>query len=320
MFDLETGDELWRAGPDASADLTLSDMKRSFPSEIRVLDLSGDGFANRMYAVDVGGQIWRFDITNGNAPSQLVAGGVIAQFGPEGQALVTPSNSRRFYSAPDVALLSDHSHDRTYLSINVGSGYRAHPLDSTASDRFYSLRDPDVFNRLTQSQYDSYSVAQDSDLVDVAGIFGVSLSLGSRGWKFSVPANEKILAEAAVFNDTVFFVTLEPNGGASDDLCMPGGNTNRVYRLDIQNGNPLVDPGTLDPDDPTGVDAARVTELEQGGVAVRPTFLFPSPLDAENCTGEDCAPPPIGCFGLECFDPGFDNRPVRNTWSHDVLE
>jgi type IV pilus assembly protein PilY1 len=152
----------------------------------------------------------------------------------------------------------------------------------------------------------------------VAGIFGVSLSLGSRGWKFSVPANEKILAESAVFNDTVFFVTLEPNGSASGDPCMPGGNTNRIYRLDIRNGNPLVDLGTLDPGDPTGVDAARITVLEQGGIAMRPTFLFPSP--SENCTGEDCAPPPIGCFGLECFNTEFDNRPVRTLWTQDDVE
>ena len=72
--------------------------------------------------------------------------------------------------------------------------------------------------------------------------------------------------------------------------------------------------------DPEGVDEARVTELEQGGVAVRPIFLFPSPLDPDNCQGEECAPPPIGCVGVECFQPGFSNNPVRTLWSQDGVE
>ena len=45
------------------------------------IDLDGNGFADRMYAADMGGQVWRFDITNGQPAASLVAGGVIAQLG-----------------------------------------------------------------------------------------------------------------------------------------------------------------------------------------------------------------------------------------------
>lgn len=319
MLDLETGAELWRAGPDAAADLTLSRMTRSIPSRIRVLDLSGDGFADRMYAADLGGQIWRFDINSGLNTSQLVQGGVIAQFGAEGQGTVSAANTRRFYAAPDVALFKDNVHGRRYLSINIGSGYRAHPLDKSAADRFYSLRDADVFNKLSQSQYDSYQIVQDGDLVDVAGKFDISLPIGSRGWKFTLPPGQKILAESATFDNSVFFVSFEPQV-ASADPCQAGLSVNRLYRVSVLNGDPVVDLDTLDPNDPEGVDEARVTELEQGGVAVRPIFLFPSPLDPENCQGEECAPPPIGCVGVECFQPGFSNNPVRTLWTQDGVE
>ena len=84
MLDLETGAQVWRAGRDAAADLPLTKMTRAIPARIRVLDLNGDGFADRMYAADLGGQIWRFDIRNGLTPVNLVAGGVIARFGAEG--------------------------------------------------------------------------------------------------------------------------------------------------------------------------------------------------------------------------------------------
>ena len=71
--------------------------------------------------------------------------------------------------------------------------------------------------------------------------------------------------------------------------------------------------------DPADADEARVTDLEQGGIAPKPTFFFPSPTDP-NCTGEDCSPPPVGCVGVECFDPGFPNFPVRTLWTQDGID
>ena len=42
---------------------------------------NGDGYSDRMYAADLGGRIFRYDITNGNSASTLVAGGVFAALG-----------------------------------------------------------------------------------------------------------------------------------------------------------------------------------------------------------------------------------------------
>jgi len=317
MLDLETGDELWRAGADAGADLTLPMMTRSIPSGIRVVDMSGDGIADRMYAADLGGQVWRFDISSGQSPANLVAGGVIARFGAEGMSGAGPADTRRLYSTPDLSMFTDRQDDRRYLAISLGSGYRAHPLDKGAADRFYSLRDPDVFRKLSQLEYDNYPIAYDADLVDVSGQLNVSLSPTDRGWKFVLPPDEKILAESRTFDDTIYFVSFEPDV-ASIDPCQAGLSINRLYRVTVANGDPVTNLETLDPDDPTAIDEARVTKLEQGGIAVRPIFLFPSPLDPD-CEGEECAPPPIGCVGVECFDPGFPNNPVRTLWTQDGI-
>ena len=65
-------------------------------------------------------------------------------------------------------------------------------------------------------------------------------------------------------------------------------------------------------------DQLRVQDLAQGGIAPSPRFLFPSP--ESNCTGDDCNPPPLGCIGVECFDPGFENNPVRTLWTQDGIE
>jgi type IV pilus assembly protein PilY1 len=318
MLDLKTGTELWRAGRDVGADRQLANMTRAFPSQIRVIDINGDHFADRMYASDVSGQIWRFDIFKGQAPSALVTGGVIGRFGAEGLASPSAADTRRIYNSPDISIFQDKA--RRYIAVSIGSGYRAHPLDNSATDRFYSLRDPDIFNQLTQAQYDSYDVATDADMVEVSGQVGVTLNPGDRGWKFTLPATQKILADSVTFDDSIFFVGFSPDVKALSD-CETTVGRNFLYRVNVVNGDPVVNNlDSLDPNDPLAADDARATELKQGGIAIRPIFLFPSPLDSENCQGEECSPLPIGCVGVECFDPGFTNNPVRTLWTQDGIE
>ncbi|MEJ2297159.1 MAG: PilC/PilY family type IV pilus protein [Woeseiaceae bacterium] len=320
FLDLHSGEVLWRAAADGGADLILPTMTRAIPNQVRVVDFNGDSYADRMYASDLGGQIWRFDIFNGNAPNgigpdALVTGGVIAQLGAEGLGNPTDVDTRRFYNAPDVAIFNDNLQNRRFLAINIGSGYRAHPLDNTNADRFYSIRDADIFNRLSQSEYDNYSIVTDSSLTEVSGTVGTVIGPNDRGWKLTLPADQKVLATSTTFNNEVFFVAFSPDDAAAS-TCSAGRGRNYLYRVAIANGDPIAD---LDNVVPGMEDQLRVQDLAQGGIAPSPRFLFPSPDDA-NCAGADCNPPPLGCIGVECFDPGFVNNPVRTLWTQDGIE
>ena len=82
------------------------------------------------------------------------------------------------------------------------------------------------------------------------------------------------------------------------------------------NGDPIVD--DLSAVLPGFEDEERKDQLAQGGIAPSPQFLFPTP-DAD-CVGDECNPPPLGCIGVECFDPGFRNNPVRTLWTQDGIE
>jgi len=316
FLDLVSGAELWRTGADCGADLQLSLMTRAFPNEIRVIDLSGNGYADRMYASDLGGQVWRFDITNGQPVSTLVAGGVIARIGAEGLGAPTSGETRRFYTSPDVSLFKDNVQDRRFIAVSIGSGYRAHPFDLKAIDHFFSFRDADVFNKLTQGEYDGYDIAEIGELVEVGGAKQVVIDPTDRGWKFMLPSNQKVLSDSLTFNNEVFFVAFSPDSNAAA-TCSAGQGTNYLYRVSVVNGDPIVN--NLDTLDPADADDARRTTLQQGGIAPAPTILFPSPDDPA-CTGADCAPPPIGCVGVECFDPGFINNPVRTLWTQDGIQ
>ena len=316
ILDLVSGAELWWASNDAASDLTVAGMTRSIPGQVRAIDMSGDGLADRMYAADMGGQLLRIDIKNGQSPATLATGGVIAQLGAEGQAVQDFTNMRRFFTTPDVSLFQDRNENKRFISLSIGSGYRAHPLDESAADRFFSVRDPDVFNQLTQADYNSYNIVQESDLVEVSGSVRTIIDPSKRGWKFTLPANQKVLSDSVTFNDTVTFVGFSPEANNSDG-CAPSLGKNFLYRVNVENGDPVVN--NLDTLDPADADDESMEELAQGGIAPTPTILFPSP-DDPNCTGTDCAPPPIGCVGLECFDPGFANNPVRTLWTQDGIQ
>jgi type IV pilus assembly protein PilY1 len=315
MLDLVSGAELWRAGRNIGADLVLSNMNRAIPSQIRAIDLDGDRFADRMYAADVGGQLWRFDIFSGQTAASLVTGGVVAQLGAEGIAAPTPAETRRTYNSPDVALFVDGTQNRRFLAVNFGTGYRAHPLDTSATDRFYSFRDPDVFGRLSQFEYNNYNVATDADFVEVAGSTQAVVTSNDRGWKFTLPADQMVLSNSAVFNDEIFFVGFSPDSVSAQDCTVRVGR-NFLYRMTLLNGDPIVDNISTVAD--AIADTERVTELQQGGIAPAPQFLFPSA--DPNCVGDECKIPPLGCVGVECFDPGFENNPVRTLWTQDGIE
>ena len=316
MLDLVTGQTLWRAGPDNGADLTLSKMTRAIPTAIRVVDLNADSLADRMYASDMGGQVWRFDLFNGEPLASLATGGVIARVGAEGLTTPTAADTRRFYNSPDVSLITDRQQQRQFIAVSLGSGYRAKPFDLTAADRFFSIRDPNVFAKLTQAQYDGFPIITDANLVEVSGQTETVITANDGGWKFTLPNNQKVLADSLTFNDEIFFVAFSPDSNSAA-TCTAGQGTNFLYRMQVLNGDPVT--ANLESLSPSEADDARRQTLQQGGIAPSPTMLFPSP-DSASCTGDECSPPPLGCVGVECFDPGFANFPVRTLWTQDGVD
>ncbi len=319
MLDLFSGNRIWWAGPSSSA----ADLKfpsgvtpRAFPSQVRVVDMTGDGFADRMYAADVSGRIWRFDITNGNPRNSLVTGGIIADLGTPGATESAAPVPRRFYNAPDVAIFNDPNQGQRFISISIGSGYRAHPLNKNANDMFFSVRDANVFNRLTQEAYNGYDVTTVDDLVDATTTSGpVTIGPEKRGWKFALPDAQAVLSDSVTFNDSVLFVGFSPDENTNNP-CQPSAGRNVLYQVNVVNGDFAVN----NLDSPVDDDSTEnAVEIAQGGIAPSPSVLFPGSAVAD-CEGAECSAPPIFCVGAECFQSGFPNNPVRTLWTQDGIE
>ncbi len=287
MVDAIRGTLLWSAGS-SGANLNLSRMTHSIPSEVTVLDTNSDGYADRMYVGDMAAQVWRFDITNGNSANSLVAGGVIASLGTKDDATPVEANARRFYSRADVAGLQRPGAP-PILNIAIGSGYRGHPLNTATQDRFYSIRDLQPFVRRTQAQYDSATIIRDADLMDITDDVRAVVPMNAPGWRLMLNLpdwqGEKSLNASNTFDNKIFFTTYTPPTGVSTNTCSATSTgTNRAYVVDAFNGAPIPrrdsptdpddgDPGSGSDDDLVPED--RYDDLAQGGIAPEISFLFP---------------------------------------------
>ena len=309
-----TGALIWSGSTEASnasalAHTQLSKMKYSMPSSLRVIDLNRDGLADQFFVGDMGGQIWRFFIQNGNSASSLVspadsasgtsADGVIASVIPANTGGETDaqlkSKLRRFYNEPDLALITVNSGKA--LVINIGSGYRGHPLDTGADDRFYSFRTPIINSNgshtiLTESDlYDATSnLVQEgsaSQQADAASAFAKNQG----GWYIRMENDgEKVLSEATTIAGKVFFNTYEPSSSSANNSCKAVQGTGRSYAVNLFDATPIEQrvSGTPDRSD-------RSKVLLTAGIPPKSIVLFP----------EDRPKPPI-CTGTECEDLDID--------------
>ncbi|MEJ0035613.1 MAG: PQQ-binding-like beta-propeller repeat protein [Gammaproteobacteria bacterium] len=272
MLDAASGRLLWSAGPDSSNDLALAHMTHGIAARIATLDIDGDGFADRLYTADIGGRVWRFDVWNGRARDRLVTGGMSASLGTA-EPLPTspaPSDARRFFTAPDVALMQPRGQNAWY-NLAIGSGDGDDTRATNVSNRFYSLRDHDPFVMRSQGDYDATSPVLDADLTPItAGALDVPDD--STGWKLDLASGEAVLAEPVTANGVLMFTTHVAGASVDGSLCASG-DVNRVYAIRVETGAAALDLN----DDAKITDADRSAVLEQKGIPPAARIETPGP-------------------------------------------
>ena len=289
MIDANTGALLWRAS-NAQSDLNLAAMQYSIPARISVIDRDADGLADHLYVADTGGQIFRLDIHNGEGVADLVTGGLLATLAADG----TPENNRRFYYAPDVAEIS--LADEHFYAVAIGSGYRAHPLNTVIQDNFYMIKDSGVFQLDADGHYqlpllpytasDMYDAtahsltSSDDNLREVeANTFA-----DKQGWMIRLATGgEKVLASPLILNYRLLFTTYLPASLNTSQCAPPTGNS-RAYLVELVNGNAVTDldhDGVLEHQD-------RSANLQQTGIAPETKVLIEDAIKPIICLGTEC--------------------------------
>ena len=275
MVDATTGALLWSAGKGTSHDLNLSEMQNSIPSDVIVADLDGDSSIDVIFANDIMGHFWRYDINaETQSASDFATGGMIANF--SGTAT---TNLRRFYNTPDLALFTPRGKS-SFFTLSSGSGYRANPKEEIIKDRYYTLFLDDVYDApRDESNNVAYTALTNNDMFDATSTPADKYSNASDGYYISVNGTgEKILSNSITFGGVNFFTSYLTKGAAN--LCGVDIGSGLLYAIDILTGEGLID-------------GDRTLNLKHGGIAAAPVLIFTK--------DDDGGTTPLLCVGTECF-------------------
>ncbi|MCX4026717.1 hypothetical protein H0A36_00935 [Endozoicomonas sp. SM1973] len=250
VVDPETGEKLWEASAQASANEKLTEMKYSFPANLSLVDINSNGAVDYFYAVDISGQVWRFDINQKNSGSNNFAKGhLLAKLGEP-----TGTSIRRFYSAADPSLVQKRGSNNSYIALSVGSGFRAHPLDKTNADRFYMVKDYRPFGPIisgslvTVTEGDLYDATENliQDGIDDNAKQQARAELNAaKGWFIRLEhEGEKVLGESTTYAGVLLFTTHQPTTAKqSSDPCKPSAGTGLLYAVNLQDATAVVPSG-----------------------------------------------------------------------------
>jgi len=161
FVDADTGERLWWAsqdptpGTDADSDpdVIVDAMNTAIAAPVTLLDTNGDDMTDRIYAVDLRGQVFRVDLPKpgttpqeqtspaDSGPAQSLSGataGVLARLGSRPQ----PVDRRKLFYAPSVSRVNDElTGGGVYDLVVVTSGNRVNPQGKTVMARAYGIRD-----------------------------------------------------------------------------------------------------------------------------------------------------------------------------------
>lgn len=200
-------------------ELSKTNLGYSIPSDVKTIDIDGDGTTDQIYVGDMGGRVLRADLDGGNTLSL----DVIADIASSGQ-----SNNRRFYHAPDVSVLANTGGSQ--LAVAVGSGYHAHPNNAQIQDNFYMFKQP-------LAKETNPTKITNSDILPATLTIDNELLAAKKGWYLPLNSGgEKVLASSLTFESAVWFTTFQPSIGTN--RCIIKRGTSRLYRVNISNGTP----------------------------------------------------------------------------------
>jgi len=218
MVDAVTGELLWDAKTSTKG-ITADDMSNAFPSSVVPVDKNRDGFVDMLFASDVGGRIWRFDFNEfSESRADFAQGGILFDINQPN----SDTGNRRFFNSPDLSLYGAGGKEE--ILINIGSGYRAHPLSTTTVDYHFILRDQNG-----TSVPSEYVTKTFDDLKE----WGTDIDTAPNGWFVPLQQDyEKVLTNARIADGIIYFSTYAPQNLDDPDLCNGDTGVARLYVID----------------------------------------------------------------------------------------
>jgi len=234
-IDIGAGTKLWEYYHTSGATDDRQYMNFSIPADVTAIDINPvDGYIDGLYVGDVGGQVWKFDLSHAaTLTSGLVNNWTGKRLFRADTAGANPPAAGEYYPrqaiyAPIIPAFDPQNH----LWIYFGTGDRNHPNNTTTPNRFYGIKDDTTMT--------NGSPLTEASLVDLTS----SSATVTQGFYIRLLANnpsaptEKVLAAADVFNKLVFFTSFTPT---STSACGSGGGTAKLYAIQMVSGYAALD-------------------------------------------------------------------------------
>jgi len=265
-------------------------------------DLDGDGDVDRVYAGDLEGYMWSFDLSSNN-PADWISSGATELFRTKGNQPITskPTLSKH----PTV---STDGSNKPNVMVFFGSGQYLVNNDKTSTDDQYfygvwdrgdtGLRDSDLVEQFYQPAYAPERVLSRNVVDYTLG--------GDHGWFFELDVNgERSVTNPVVRGGIVFFNSFVPVidpcsvGGFGYRFAVDmitGGSPDEVV-VDV-NGDGVIDDNDKASDGSGGFDT--VAAIRQEGFLPEPVFIEDIAYTAETPSKVAELPePPTGRFGWQ---------------------
>jgi type IV pilus assembly protein PilY1 len=191
---------------------------RSVPAAVSLMDSDFDGFIDRAYAVDLGGNVYRIDFES-SAGATGTGSWTIEKFAS------LSDGTRKFFYAPDIVQA------RRFTALLVGSGNRETPLATSSTDRFYTLLD----YRVTKGP-SGIAPLTNANLTPIGSTFDLSgtpagcyLNMDMRG--------EKVVTSAVSTGGFTYFSTNRPTEPLANS-CAANLGLAKTYRVPLFCGAP----------------------------------------------------------------------------------
>ncbi len=282
------------------SDLVEGDMNNAIAADVLPVDINANGITDRLYVADVGGHIIRVDIPDNDLDaltgSDDLSASVIADV--NGESNEPGTDYQRFFNTPEVAYFNRGGVQ--YLAVMIASGHRPEPLSkSVANDRFYMIKDPDVWKAPedvdSDGSSDYPSIMDESDLYDATANLiqdgtddqktQAQLDLNSKqGWRIDLASGEKGFSAAKVYDYAVLFTTYNGDRPAGTDACdaLTTQGESSFYALDMTNGSSIF--AGMDGNDATQTIGDRKKLLKVPGMPPAPSLMFPKAVDENGNT------------------------------------
>ena len=209
VVDALTGAKVWFAGTSSEAsksatNLPVSGMAFSIAGDVLPVDRNFDGYIDRVYAADVGGNVWRLDVADASTVNW--AAWKIAGLGDRS----TTASSRKFLFGMDAVMGANNNE---YDAILIGSGDREHPLATNAAssvtNRVYMLKDTQKGNTGAAMGITDTSAGTSTGLFDATS--SSSVPADATGWFVTLGGGEKVVNAPLVVGSNVKFGTNKPD-------------------------------------------------------------------------------------------------------------